>query len=273
MEGLSRYTRWQQVLRALPGTRQEYLLLGLVALDNMLLVVMSTYRDFLGRQVVTGIIIFDFVVIGIWLLDYLIRLKRSRDRSYFIRAHWYEIVGLIPVAGLRLFLLLRAAKLVIAFYKLGRSEQRISRLITRDITFRFRDIIVDTIADAVFLQSLDRVEEVMSRLDYGRLAATVFESKKVELEAIVSQSLMQKSMIGELSRIPMMGGFTARLGKDVTAVIVEVMETEAVGAIFKGIVQQVLLEMSQRVKLLDVERLTGQEIELHRAANIAEAET
>ncbi|MBE7440097.1 MAG: hypothetical protein HS115_16720 [Spirochaetales bacterium] len=273
MESPSRYTRWLQTFRALPGTKQEYLLLCLVALDNLLLVVMSTYRDFLGRQVVTAIIIFDFLTIGIWLIDYLVRLKRSKDRSYFMRAHWYELVGLVPVAGLRLFLLLRAAKLVIAFYKLGRSEQKISRLITRDITFRFRDIIVDTIADAVFLQSLDRVEEVMSRLDYGRVAASVFESRKAELEEIVSRSLMQKSMVGELSRIPMMGGFTARLGKDVTAVIVEVMETEAVGAIFKGIVQQVLLEMSERVRLLDVERLTGQEIELHRAATIAEGES
>jgi hypothetical protein len=253
---------WRHFFRELPGKTSDYALLFLAALDILLLVALDWYGKFLIEKATLAIIAFDFFVLTIWLLDLVLRLRRSKNRLEFVKTHWYEFAGLVPIPGFRLLLLLRAAKLVIAFYKLGRSEQRFSRLITRDITFRFRDIIVDTIADAVFLQSLGRVEEVMSRLDYGKVASHAFEQKKPELEEIVTRSLAEKSMVGELSKIPMMGGFVSRLGKDVTGVIIEVMETEAVGTIFKDIIQQILHDMSDRVKVLDVERLTGQEIEM-----------
>lgn len=77
--------------------------------------------------------------------------------------NWYEIIGVVPFYFLRPFLILRGIKLLIAFYKLGQSGQNLSDIVTREITFRFRDVIVDTIADAVFLHSLERVEEVMIR--------------------------------------------------------------------------------------------------------------
>lgn len=244
-------------LSLLPGTRSEYILLSLVAVDIVLLLLRNSYDTFLDRRISLGIFAFDLLIVGIWGLDFLRRLFKSDDRVNFVATNWYEVVGMIPIIVLRPFLLLRGVKLGIAFYKLGKSSDNLSRTLTREVTFKFRDIIVDTIADAVFLQSLQRVEEVMIRLDYAQLARRSFTNHEQELDKVVKNSLYSKSMMGELARVPFMGGFMDRIGGDVTSVISEVLEAKVTGEIMKEITRGILSEMTTTVQALDVERITS----------------
>ncbi len=256
-------------LKILPGSRKEFFLITIVSLDILFLLIRNSYGQLFGWSVFTIFTIFDLLVIIIWALDFISRFRREEDRLLFVKTCWYELVGMVPLIVLRPFLLLRAVKLVIAFYKLGRSERDVSRLITQDITFRFRDVIVDTIADAVFLQSLQRVEEVMVRLDYSRLANAAFRENHDSLRKIVNESLRSKSMLAELNKIPLMDAFTKKLGEDVSDVIVEVLETEVAGNIMKKIVHGVLLEMTDRVRDLDVERITGHQMDMQAPVRTA----
>lgn len=250
------YRQWREIL---PGSKRDYFLILIAAVDMFLLAIRQAYSDFLSREVSTAIIVFDLVVIALWFLDLLNRARKEKDRAHFIKRNWYEFLGLIPLFIFRPLLLLRAAKMAIAFYKIGKSEQDVSSLLTRDITFRFRDIIVDTISDAVFLRSLQRVEEVMIRLDYADLARNAFREHSEELSRVVHESLNSKSIIGDLTKLPFMSGVANRLGDDLSMVIMEILETEVTGDIMKAITRGILQEMTERVKRLDVERITGQD--------------
>ena len=250
------YRQWREIL---PGSKRDYFLILIAAVDMFLLAIRQAYSDFLSREVSTAIIVFDLVVIALWFLDLLNRARKEKDRANFIKRNWYEFLGLIPLFIFRPLLLLRAAKMAIAFYKIGKSEQDVSSLLTRDITFRFRDIIVDTISDAVFLRSLQRVEEVMIRLDYADLARNAFREHSEELSRVVHESLNSKSIIGDLTKLPFMSGVANRLGDDLSMVIMEILETEVTGDIMKAITRGILQEMTERVKRLDVERITGQD--------------
>ncbi|MCB1137919.1 MAG: hypothetical protein KDK23_04150 [Leptospiraceae bacterium] len=248
---------FRRLLSLLPGRKWDYFLLSLVVIDTLLLLLRGSYDVFLDRRVSLALIGFDFFVLTLWGLDFLRRLWKEEDRWKFLTRNWYEVIGLIPIVMLRPFLLLRGVKLGIAFYKLGKASEDVSQSLTREITFRFRDIIVDTIADAVFLQSLGRVEEVMSRLDYAELARKAFKNHQEELDALVKESLHTKSMMGELSRIPFMDGVVNRIGGDVSKIISEVLEAEVAGSIMKEITRGILAEMHDRVRQLDLERLTS----------------
>ena len=248
----------RSILARLPGRTWDYFLLSLVALDTLLLLLRGSYGDiFLDRRISLGVIAFDLTVLMLWALDLLQKLRKEDDRWRYLATNWYEVIGLIPIVMFRPFLLLRGVKLGIAFYKIGRSSEPVSRSLTREITFRFRDIIVDTIADAVFLQSLTRVEEVMSRLNYAELARQAFKNHQQELDALVKESLHTKGMMGELARVPFMDGFVNRIGGDVSRIIAEVLEAEVAGSIMKEITRGILTEMHARVRELDVERLTS----------------
>ncbi|MCS7204255.1 MAG: hypothetical protein NZ853_01000 [Leptospiraceae bacterium] len=244
----------------LPGRPADYDLLLLAFVDVILLFFSNSYGFLLPTFINSIIIVFDFITISIWGFDLFIRLRKEKKEEMkykYLLNHWYEVAGIIPFQVLRPLLLLRGVKLAIAFYKLGKSDEEISKALTREITFKFRDIIVDTIADAVFLQSLKRVEEVMVRLNYSELAREAFKKYENELADVVKKSLNSKTTIGELSKLPFMGNIANYAGEEMSKVISEIMETEVFGNIMKEITKGILKEMYERVQKLDIERITG----------------
>ncbi|MDV6237126.1 hypothetical protein CH379_015955 [Leptospira ellisii] len=242
--------------RALPGSGRDLFLLVFAALDVLLLLIYNSYKEFLTKDIYAYVIGFDFLVLAVWGVELITKFRRSKDPAEYFSRNWYEVIGVIPFYFLRPFLLLRGMKILIAFYKLGQSGQNLSDIVTREITFRFRDIIVDTIADAVFLHSLERVEEVMLRLDYSRLAKKAFEKHQNTFNAKVNESLQTKFLLGELSRIPFMGEISRRLGEDISSMITDVLENEVTGDIMKQITEAILKEMANHVKKLPIERIT-----------------
>jgi|YNPMSStandDraft_2_1061718.scaffolds.fasta_scaffold12685_2 hypothetical protein len=254
------YKILNKYFKNLPGRSADYNLLLIAFIDIVLLMIINTYGVFLQKQYNFFVYGLDIMVILIWGIDLSLRVRKQlteEKKRYYLLTHWYEVIGVIPIPLFRPFLLLRGVKLAIAFYKLEKSGEEISKTLTREITFRFRDIIVDTIADAVFLQSLKRVEEVMIRLNYAELAKHVFKKYEKELTEVVKNSLYSTTMMGELSKVPFMKGFVNYAGEEISKVISEIMETEVFGNIMKEITKGILEEMYQRVQKLDVERITG----------------
>lgn len=251
---------WRDWIRLIPARGADYFLLFYLALDLALILFHDSYRDLLPKGSVTYVRYFDFSLIAIWSIDFILRLRRQEDRWGYVRAHWYEAIGLFPLHPMRYLLALRAAKIGIAYFRILRSDRDVGQLVVEEITFRFRDIFVDTIADAVFLRSLERVDEVMSRLDYETLARSTFQKHQASMQKAVHDSINSKSIIGDLARIPLMGTVVNKIGADVSSIVIEVLETEVTGRIMKDITSSILTEMNERVKLLDLERLTGRRL-------------
>ncbi len=245
---------WRSVL---PGTAKDYFLLGIAAIDVFFLLFVNSYKEFIHKDIHTYVLAFDFFTILLWGLEVWFQIRKKQDIKKYLRTNWYELVGIVPLYFLRPFLLLRGVKLAIAFYRFGTSGQNVSEALTREITFRFRDVIVDTIADAVFLHSLERVQDVMLRLDYSQLANQAFSKHTEQLNSKVNESLQSKFLLEELSRIPFMSEISKKLGEDIGKMIAEVLETEVMGDIMKDITTNILKEMSEHVKKLPLERITG----------------
>jgi len=249
---------WPEVL---PGTRRDYFLLLLVIIDIFLILIRNSYEGFIPGNISRGILLFDLFVTILWGLNFLARLSAQKNKIAYIRMHWYEIPGLIPIVFFRTFLLLRGAKLVIAYFKIAMASQEVKKEDVREVNFRFRDVIIDAIADIVFLQSLTRVEEVMRKLDYMEIAHESFQSHHDELTEAVNKSLQTKSLVGEISNLPFMSGLAGRMGEDVSGVIAEVLETKVMGDVLKDITLAILQQMRARVRMLDLERITESKID------------
>lgn len=244
---------WRSVL---PGTARDYFLLSLAAIDVFLLLFVNSYKEFIHKDIPAYVLAFDLFVIFLWAIEVWIKIRQKKDIKKYLRTNWYELIGIVPLYFLRPFLLLRGVKLAIAFYRFGTSGQNVSEVLTREITFRFRDVIVDTIADAVFLHSLERVEEVMLRLDYSQLAKEAISKHNDQLNSKVNESLQSKFLLEELSKIPFMSEVSKKLGHDIGRMIAEVLETEVMGDIMKDITANILKEMAEHVKKLPLERIT-----------------
>ncbi|TGL65752.1 hypothetical protein [Leptospira sarikeiensis] len=244
---------WRSVL---PGTARDYFLLSLASIDVFFLLFVNSYKEFIHKDIPTYVLAFDLFTIFLWGIEVWIKIRQKKDIKKYLRTNWYELIGIVPLYFLRPFLLLRGVKLAIAFYRFGTSGQNVSEVLTREITFRFRDVIVDTIADAVFLHSLERVEEVMLRLDYSQLAKEAISKHNDQLNTKVNESLQSKFLLEELSKLPFMSEISRKLGEDIGRMIAEVLETEVIGDIMKDITANILKEMAEHVKKLPLERIT-----------------
>lgn len=264
---IQRVKYWRSVL---PGTARDYFLLGLAAIDVFFLLFVNSYKEFIHKDIPAYILAFDLFVIFLWGIEVWIKIRQKKDIKKYLRTNWYELIGIIPLFFLRPFLLLRGVKLAIAFYRFGTSGQNVSEVLTREITFRFRDVIVDTIADAVFLHSLERVEEVMLRLDYSQLAKEAISKHNDQLNSKVNESLQSKFLLEELSKIPFMSQISHKLGEDIGRMIAEVLETEVIGDIMKDITANILKEMAEHVKKLPLERITEPKEEVSSPPSIPE---
>ncbi|TGM94485.1 hypothetical protein [Leptospira licerasiae] len=258
---------WRSVL---PGTARDYFLLSLAAIDVFFLLFVNSYKEFIHKDIPGYVLAFDLFVIFLWAIEVWIKVRQKKDIKKYLRTNWYELIGIIPLYFLRPFLLLRGVKLAIAFYRFGTSGQNVSEVLTREITFRFRDVIVDTIADAVFLHSLERVEEVMLRLDYSQLAKEAISKHNDQLNSKVNESLQSKFLLEELSKIPFMSQISHKLGEDIGRMIAEVLETEVIGDIMKDITANILKEMAEHVKKLPLERITEPKEEVSSPPSIPE---
>ncbi|PJZ25224.1 hypothetical protein CH352_11750 [Leptospira hartskeerlii] len=258
---------WRSVL---PGSARDYFLLSLAAIDVFFLLFVNSYKEFIHKDIPAYVLAFDLFVIFLWGIEVWIKVRQKKDIKKYLRTNWYELIGIIPLYFLRPFLLLRGVKLAIAFYRFGTSGQNVSEVLTREITFRFRDVIVDTIADAVFLHSLERVEEVMLRLDYSHLAKEAISKHNDQLNSKVNESLQSKFLLEELSKIPFMSQISHKLGEDIGRMIAEVLETEVIGDIMKDITANILKEMAEHVKKLPLERITEPKEEVTSPPSIPE---
>lgn len=244
-------------MSVIPGTRLDYFLVVLAALDIFILMFGSSYIGYLPKYVNIFILFYDYFVITLWALDTFSSLRKSNDRIEYLKTHWYEFAGLIPLGPMRIFLLLRVVKLAILYYKFGRSRQNISELQNKEYSFRFRDVFIDAIADIVFLQSLRRVEEVMLRLDYNKLATDVLTRHEEQLRIAIKENIEKNSIIGDISKIPLLGPVSKGLGNSVSDAVIDLMQQKVLGEIFQEITATILSDMHSSLRELDLGRITN----------------
>jgi len=82
-----------------------------------------------GSQLETTIFVLEWVITGIFAIEFFSRLWASESRRGYVRGHWIDIVSLIPpTRWLRPFRLLRLLRLVRAFAGVGRAITSLDRM-------------------------------------------------------------------------------------------------------------------------------------------------
>lgn len=257
-------SNWKKAVyffRRIPGSKKDHFFLTIVLIDLFFFMMEDSYGLFLASNILMGFLIFDFLVISIWGIDLFRRFLKHEDKLDFLLTYWYEVLGVLPFNLFRPFLLLRAAKIWLAYVKLFGKEKDIGKLNTKELTYKFRDMILDTISDAVFLKSLDRVEEVMVRLDYASLSKSIIEKYEVQLLREFNDSMKKKEVAGAMARMPILEKFAEQISEDYAKVFKEMLESEVMGEIIKEFTKAILERMASQVKNLDIERLVGEEKE------------
>lgn len=183
-----------------PVTVVDWLMLVL-AIGSVALLSWITFFD-VDPATERRIIIADYVVCGIFAVEFGWRWRRSEMGWRFLRTYWYEIIGMIPLShpAFRSFRLLR---IVIILARLGRALDRaIGDRATAYLVGRFSDTIVGVIRKPVTIAVLDEVVAVIQTGHYPDHIASALERNRGALDDLVVDLIRENERTGRLKFVP-----------------------------------------------------------------------
>jgi hypothetical protein len=201
---------------------------------------------------------YDLGFVFIYVVEILVRWAISvRQRAYqkwyfYPFAHWYDVLGCIPIGSLRALRLLRIVSLVIRLHKRGAID--LTNTTVYLFLAKYRDVLVEEISDRVIIRMLEAIED---ELRYGspvvrriltdvleprreplvkwlsvRISATsqaVYFRHKKEIasyvEQLVAKVMAENQEVAKIERIPGLGRIvTHSLKNAIKDVVLQVIE-------------------------------------------------
>lgn len=171
--------------------------------------------DMVGRRLFVA----DTVLCGIFALEFGWRWRRAGRQRRFLSRHWYELVGMIPVAhpALQAQQLLRAAVLLM------RAERAVERLFGARLVARATGALVDVIKRPITVAVLDEVVDVLRTGHYSRNVARAVQGHREELRAMILEKIKEDSRAGRLSALPFHDDIVRAVSDTVLRVLHEVL--------------------------------------------------
>lgn len=151
------------------------------------------------------IIAADYVICGIFALEFLWRWRGAGWKRDFVIRNWYEVLGMIPVAhpairGFRLFRIIRIVVLLARFG--GAADRALGDDFTYLLVNRFKDSIVRSISGAVTVAVIDEVAVVLSKGTYTQNISRALQENQSQLRTMIAEKLREDRQAGRLSRLP-----------------------------------------------------------------------
>lgn len=172
-----------------PVTFVDWFML-LLAVVSIGLLVWIWFFD-VSESTTDRVIVADTVICGIFLLEFLVRWRRSGLGARFPVLYWYELVGMIPAAvplpvndaWARLFRLVRV--FVVASRLARAADRAFGDRASAYVVGRFSNAIVGAIRKPVTVAVLDEVIAVVQTGNYATHVAAAIEENRSELDALI----------------------------------------------------------------------------------------
>lgn len=187
-------------LRRPPVRLVDWLMLAL-AVTSVIYLIWITFWD-VSDSTLTTIHRIDYVVCGIFAIDFLVRWRRERTGWRFLLRNWYEILGMIPIATpvIRNF---PAVKILFVLARLGRVIDRaFGDQITANLLSRFTKVIVGVIKRPITIAVLDEVGGVLRSGHYTKNIARALEENHRELDEMILELIRNDPQTGKLRYLP-----------------------------------------------------------------------
>lgn len=196
------------------------------------------------------IILADYVIVGIFAIEFTIRWLRSPDPRTFPLRQWYEVIGMIPISSpaVRGFRLFRLIRIVVLLSRFGRAADR---AFGEEVTARFvgksKDLIVETIGDAVTLRVMDMTLDVLQKGRFASNLADHMEARGDEMMDLITQKIAHDPALGRVRHIPFFDDIVATSGRVTQRVLIDLLRDDRMDAMVKDVLRQNVQQMREAV--------------------------
>lgn len=189
------------------------------------------------------IIYIDLGIVAIFAVEFIVRISRAQDKMGYVKGHWYDLVGMIPVSHplFRGFRLARLVRLFVLTSRFVRATNRsFGEAFVETMVGRYKDIFVEGISDRIVLRLLDETEAVLTRGAYGTAAARALDSNRDELIKKINVQLKKDRATRLLMGVPGMERMLEGVQERTITTVVATLGSEEMNQTILSVIREIL---------------------------------
>lgn len=230
-------------------------LMLVLAFASVVVLSWATFGD-VSAEVLRWIIIGDFVVCGIFLIEFLFRWREAGWPLNFPLRRWYEVLGMIPVAdpALRGLRLLRVVRVIILLSRLGRAADRaLGEEFVYRLVRRFSNIIIGVIKRPITIAVIGEVADVLKKGHYTQNVARALEQNHQTLVETILDQIAADSRTAYLQRLPFYRDI-ARVSADTSlSVVLQILQDPRTDELVADILRENLDQIREAIHQRDIQ--------------------
>lgn len=232
-----------------PVTGAEKVMAGLGVLNVLLLVLHDAYAAVLPELVTWAVFPVDLVLVGVFAVEIVVRARRASSTVGYLRTHWYDVVGVVPVASttFRAFRLVRLVRMYVAAHTDWTAETSWHAALVRGLVVRFRGVIVEEITAPILRAGLRLSLVPLRRARLASVAGRTIEAQRSQIKAVVRRSLDSTKGLSHLSGTRAGERVADAVTDTVLDTVVGTLDSEEMNALIADSVEDAVAELSRNV--------------------------
>jgi voltage-gated potassium channel len=213
-------------------------LMLLLAVLSVAMLVYETWGNPSAEQT-RQILLADYIIIGIFAIEFLLRWARNDWKRSFILRNWYEILGMIPVAhpAIRGFRLFRIVRIAVILSRFGRAADRaFGEEFTYRIVGRFKNIIADAVGGAVTMRVMDETMTVMMKGEFMENMADAIEEHGDEMLDIAVEKVSKDPHLGRVRNVPFFDDIVRTSSRVSQRIVIDLLRDDRMEEMMRAII-------------------------------------
>lgn len=235
-----------------PVGREDWVMLVIAAADVLLLLAKDVYGSFLPQLAERIIVGVDLVIVGIFAIEFLTEMFRASSKLRYTKNHWYEVVGLVPIAhwGFRAFRLVRLLRYwVVLHVPPGRYHDRSwHAALVRGIIGHYRGVLLEEITDPIVLASISAIEGPLTRARFAGTIGERLDTRRENIQAVVREAVENTKGVGPLLSTRTGRRLVIQVTNEVLDQVILTLESDELNQVLSESIQDVLDELREKVR-------------------------
>lgn len=238
-----------------PVQRREWFMVGLAVADVFLLVARDAYGALAPETVRQAVYVVDLAVVLVFGAEFVVRAMRASNFILYARSHWYDVVGLVPIAhpALRAFRLVRLLRMyTVATFPLEADRTHLWEwALLRGLIRKYRAILVEEITDPIVLASLDVVEGPLVRARFAASVGASLTERRSHVHTIVEDAVRNTRGASHVLRLEWGRKLVENITDAILDASIHALRSDELNEVISDTVEGILAEIREKVNEKD----------------------
>ncbi len=227
----------------------EWVMLGLAILNVLLLFAVDSYAVFLPALVAKLVIPIDLALVVIYAIEYLGRLAKADRKLLFVKNHWYDLVGMVPISTVtfRAFRLVRLVRIYVVSRLDWEGEPSWHKAFVRGVVRRYLDILLQELTAPIMFAGIQMVKKPLKKARFAAMMGKIIDTQRRQVHAVVGVTLENTKGVKQVAGTKAGQRLTQAVTEAVLDTVVDTLKSDEMNELVANATEDVLNEVTSNM--------------------------